>query len=208
MTFPERRGWQSRQPRNVRLMTCGTITPIHEQLFSSNHNSPQFTMTSRTYFVFLCVFLSLGLLSGCQGKKGNPDYRVVKGKVTLDGSAVEGASINFIPQDGAGVPAIGFTDAGGNYALTATDSLEGGTGTKPGKYRVTVRKLSEAVDQNQADLDAGKITQEEFIKRQYANPQAAQPKDLLPPNYADPAKTPLEVTVEDVKINNINLELK
>jgi hypothetical protein len=115
----------------------------------------------------------------------------------------------FIPQDGIGVPAIGFTDAGGNYALTATDALEGGSGTKPGKYRVTVRKLSEVVDQNQADFDTGKITYDEYIKRQYANPQtAAKPKDLLPPNYADPAKTPLEVTVEDVKINVIDLELK
>jgi hypothetical protein len=163
-------------------------------------------MTSKTYFVFLCVFLFLGLLAGCQGKKGNPDYRVVKGKVTLDGSAVEGASVNFIPQDGVGVPAIGFTDAGGNYALTATDALEGGTGTKPGKYRVTVKKLAEVVNQNRADFEAGKITQEEYNKRQ-AKP-VAQPKDLLPPNYANPAKTPLEVTVEDVKMNVIDLELK
>lgn len=165
-------------------------------------------MTSKTYFfIFLCTFLSIGLLSGCQGKKGNPDYRVVKGKVTLDGTAVEGATVNFFPQENAGVPAVGFTDTEGNYALTATDSLEGGTGTKPGKYRVTVKKLSEVVDQNAADLESGKITQEEFIKRQYANPQKATSKDLLPTNYSNPAKTPLEVTVEDVKLNTINLEL-
>ncbi|MCL2118476.1 MAG: carboxypeptidase-like regulatory domain-containing protein [Planctomycetaceae bacterium] len=167
-------------------------------------------MTSRTYsFVFLCSFLAVGLLPGCHKNKGNPDYRVVKGKVTWDGSLVEGATVNFFPLDNVGVPAVGFTDAEGNYALTATDSLEGGTGTKPGKYRVTVKKLSEAVDQNTADLESGKITQEEFVKRQYANPQpVAKPKDLLPAGYADPAKSPLEVTVEDVKTNMIDLELK
>ena len=119
-------------------------------------------MTSRTfYFFFLSTLLLVGLFSGCQ-KKGHPDYRVVKGVVTLDGVAIEGATIHFHPQDSEGVPAIGFTDAQGNYLLTATDALEGGTGTKPGKYRVTVKKLSEVIDQNTADLEAGKITQEEF----------------------------------------------
>jgi len=148
------------------------------------------------------------LFSGCK-KKGNPDYRVVKGKVTLDGSVVEGATVNFFPQDRTGVPAVGFTDAHGVYALTATDSLDGGTGTKPGKYRVTVKKVSETVDQNTADLESGKITQEEFVKRQYANPQkAATPKDLLPPVYSNPQQSPLEFTVEDVKMNTIDLDLK
>ena len=150
----------------------------------------------------------VGLFPGCK-KKGNPDYRVVKGKVTLDGSVVEGATVNFFPQDSTGVPAVGFTDAQGMYALTATDSLEGGTGTKPGKYRITVKKVSEAVDQNAADLESGKITQEEYAMRQYANPQqVAKLKDLLPPVYSNPQQTPLEFSVEDVKMNMIDLDLK
>ena len=148
------------------------------------------------------------MVSGCK-KKGNPDYRVVKGTVTLDGSTVEGATVNYIPVDKTGLPAVGFTDAQGKYALTATDSIEGGTGTKPGKYRVTVRKLGEVIDQNAADLEAGKITQEEYAKRQYTNPQkVGKPKEELPIIYADQAKTPLEVSIEDVKENVINLELK
>ena len=55
------------------------------------------------------------------------------------GSVVDGATINCNPQDHDGLPAVGFTDAQGMYALTATNSLEGGTGTKPGKYRVTFK---------------------------------------------------------------------
>jgi hypothetical protein len=81
-------------------------------------------------------------LVGCNGS--NPSTSPVSGVVTLDGKAVEGASVVFNPVDPALRPAMGITDAQGKYVL---GTFKADDGAMPGQYKVTVTKYwSEAGD--------------------------------------------------------------
>ncbi|MDR3196953.1 MAG: carboxypeptidase-like regulatory domain-containing protein, partial [Planctomycetaceae bacterium] len=94
------------------------------------------TINLTKYFVF-ALLVALGLLTGCPNNSVNSEFCVVTGTVFLNDSPVEGARVTFFPLDTSGLAASGFTDASGKYSLTADGSLSGGTGTKPGQYRVT-----------------------------------------------------------------------
>jgi hypothetical protein len=156
------------------------------------------------YILLLFVFLFVG----CQQQpKANPEFRLVKGTVTFNGAAVEGATIAFLPTDGGGLAAGGMTDASGNYTLTADNSLVAGAGTKSGKYKVTVKKIEMPVNQDQLDFESGKITQDELMKRQMTY-KPVRPKNLLPEIYADPQTTPLELTVADQKENVLDVKVE
>ncbi|MDR2441599.1 MAG: carboxypeptidase-like regulatory domain-containing protein [Planctomycetaceae bacterium] len=160
------------------------------------------------YSIILLILLT-GIFFGCQKNKVNTDFRVVTGTVFLNDSPIDGAQITFFPLDNSGVPAAGFTNAQGQYSLTAVNSLVGGTGTKPGKYRVTVIKNMNIVDKDQQDFEAGRITSEEYENRLFSKPpNTEKPKSLVPIIYTNSTQSPLEVTVEDKKENVIDLKLE
>jgi hypothetical protein len=162
---------------------------------------------STTYSIF-ALLIVIGLLIGCQNNRVNPEFCVVTGTVFLNDSPIEGASVTFFPLETSGLSASGLTDASGKYSLTADGSLSAGTGTKPGQYRVTIQKTKISADKNREDFEAGRITQEELLKRQYAASQnRTKPKNLLPEIYADQSKSPLETIVEDKKQNVIDFRL-
>ena len=153
---------------------------------------------------YIPLFIVL-VLAGCQNQhRANPEFRLIKGTVTFNGAPVKGAVVAFVPTDGTGIGAGGSTDEAGLYTLTADNALVPGSGTKPGKYKVTVKKTEAAVDPDRQDLESGKITEDEFMKR-LAERKPIRPKNLLPGAYADAKTTPLEVTVEDKKENVIDL---
>ena len=126
----------------------------------------------------------------------------------FNGAPVAGATVAFSPMDNDGLAAGGTTDASGSYTLTADNSLVLGAGTKPGKYKVTVKLLDDGgAAQAHLDFKAGKITMEEFTQR----PDAFKPskvKHLLPEIYADPTTSPLEMIVENKKVNVIDLNVE
>jgi hypothetical protein len=162
---------------------------------------------SRKNFIFLVIFIT-GILLGCHTDKTNPEFRNVTGTVFWNGSPVEGARITFFPLDNSGISATGFTNAQGKYSLTATNSLVGGTGTKPGQYQVIVKKIATRVSKDREDLEAGRITSEEYTKRQYSKPPTSEkPKNLLPEKYADQTQSPLKVVVENKNENIIDFQL-
>ena len=85
------------------------------------------------------------LLAGC-GPKG-PDVNLVEGVVTLDGTPVEGANVNFAPKqepapgDISGpLLAGGATDANGKYTLSVIRGGAIGGGTTAGEYNVSIVK--------------------------------------------------------------------
>lgn len=84
----------------------------------------------RIHFLLLCC---LGLLLGCGDGQG---LVPVKGQVLLDGKPVEGAAVMFEPESG-GIPAMGVTDASGEFSLTTTGR---GAGATPGPNGVSVSK--------------------------------------------------------------------
>ena len=159
-------------------------------------------------------------LTGC-AKKPVP----VSGAVTLDGKAVEGATVTFTSDDGQ-YTASGVTDVSGNFSLACTV----GPGAYPGNYKVTVAKyprVDNAVsptDQEGASNDYVKHMKKEMESSKEAGitktkmpsmkmpgggaaiptPSAMMPgaskmgsavKSELPETYASLEKTPLTAKV-------------
>ncbi|MDR1383561.1 MAG: carboxypeptidase-like regulatory domain-containing protein [Planctomycetaceae bacterium] len=159
-------------------------------------------------------YISLLLLTlcflGCGGSKVDPSYRLVTGTITHKGTPVAGATVAFSPLDG-GAAASGVSNASGNYTLSTGTALIPGSGTKPGKYKVTVYKVEKAVDKDAEDLDAGKISYNEYMERRDKTvipPSGLPDTHLLPTIYNDAKTSPLEVIVEDKKKNVIDLKLE
>jgi hypothetical protein len=146
---------------------------------------------------FLAV--AMGLASaGCGG-----NTLKVKGKVTLDGAPVEGATISFVPAGGGEAhPATGFTDSDGYFTLSSTKE---GDGAWPGEYKVVISKKEgndNARPGKQASPDDPPTPQSKMPDQAKAgmrgmggNKYGGPKKDLLPKIYGDPATTPLRQTV-------------
>jgi hypothetical protein len=141
----------------------------------------------------LLVLAAVGCSAG-KPASNRPQTHPAKGRVTLGGEPVKGATVTFKPE-GQGSGCSGITDDGGNFRLS---TFTGGDGAIPGKYRVGVTKFDTAatgVDVNSPG---------------YAPPSvsAAPPKSLLPESYADPAKSGLTAEVFGGKANVFEFDLK
>lgn len=135
-------------PRAVRKQRLPTINFMVR-------NSGARVCTSLLFFPFtldqkmklllpLSVLLSVVAFVGC-GESNPPTYKVT-GVVTLDGKAVEGATVAFTPSGGSQQkPAVGTSGADGKYSLT---TFTGGDGALPGAYKVTVSKIQYAPGEN------------------------------------------------------------
>lgn len=110
----------------------------------------------------------------------------VEGIVTMDGKPVDGASVAFVPEGGAGRQASGSTGPDGKFTLISGPDK----GAAPGNYKVLVTKKagvsSATTSTNPADL--AKMMQK-GVK------EVAKQKSLLPEKYAKIDTTPLTCTV-------------
>jgi hypothetical protein len=138
----------------------------------------------------LLAALSLIALSGCGGTKAGPATVEVTGTVTLDEAPVEAASVLFSPDTGSDdgrLASQATTDRDGRFNLTT--HVGGGkfkSGITPGKYVVTITKLDTAAAKN----------------------TFSRPKNLLPPNYADPKSSQLTATVVTGRANDFQFPLR
>ena len=138
-------------------------------------------------------FVALLCVVGCSPR--GPVVQFVEGTVTLDGVPVSDADVCFTPKGAEGMPALGKTDANGQYRLTAAQGGEFGKGAVLGDYDVRVMKY--------VDLDAVDPV----------NPQPgdylpmAKPKHHLPEKYADAKTSGLSATVKRGK-NRIDFNLE
>jgi len=145
--------------------------------------------------VVVALLLVVGV--GCSAGKpasNRPQTHPAKGRVTMGGQPLGGATVTFRP-DGAGSGCSGITDESGNFKLS---TFTAGDGAVPGKYRVTVTK----VDAGPASVDVNSPG--------YAPPaaNAPPPKSLLPDTYADPAKSGLTAEVAGGKANVFEFDIK
>ncbi|MCC9607806.1 carboxypeptidase regulatory-like domain-containing protein [Blastopirellula sp. JC732] len=69
-------------------------------------------MRASTLFLAAAVVVAA---IGCGGDANTPPLGEVTGHVTLNGEPLDGATVEFIPENGR--PSIGLTDGGGNYSL-------------------------------------------------------------------------------------------
>ena len=88
----------------------------------------------------LATFLSCLLMAGCGSES---DLAKVKGKVTLNGQPLEGATVEFQPTADGGAPSAGETDAEGRYELSYTFTTPG---AMPGEHIVSIRTAEACVD--------------------------------------------------------------
>ncbi len=95
-------------------------------------------------FAFVCVFTV-----GC-GSGG--DLATVQGTVTVDGTPLANASVEFQPQGDGGSPSYGTTDSEGNFELMFTFSKAGAT---PGKHTVRVTPGVDEDDEDAEEIEEG-----------------------------------------------------
>jgi len=141
-----------------------------------NHLPTNFRAAS---FVFLLAFAALSI--GC-AKPPGPETAYVSGVVTLDGTPVPNAVINFTPANGR--PSVGFTDANGEYELIYTASRQGAL---LGEHTVRI-KSAESSGGGEGNA-----------------PKIAASKESIPAKYN--TKTELTAQVESGS-NTIDFELK
>jgi hypothetical protein len=146
---------------------------------------------SKAYLGVLTALLAL-VGSGCGGK----DRPVkVEGVVTLDGEAVQGAIVSFLPDEGGGRFACGMTGKDGSFRLM---TYKPDDGALPGDYRVTVTLIPPDDDEDEAPAnekpEAGKDMMAAMM-RVAAAKQKALAKSPVPAIYRDGGQTPLRQRV-------------
>ena len=150
--------------------------------------------------VFMACLACCVLAAGCGGGSSNPATVPVSGTVTLNGQAVEGATVSFVG-GAANRPTTGTTDAQGKFTLS---TFEPNDGAPPGEYSITVTKYADAgggtapkeVDTTNPDAMYGD-----------GGPDAAGSANELPDKYASISGTPLKETVTAEGDNNFTLNL-
>ena len=145
-------------------------------------------MLARLSVAFLVV-----AFVGCDG---GPAVKPVTGTVTLDGTPIAGAVITFQPTEGStGKPAVGTSDASGNFTVTDMNSDNIGSGAVAGEYRVGVMWFKPGTDSSQATGESGGNEEEAVKNDKAAVSTVSGPEALLPPDYQSPVTSGLTATV-------------
>ena len=104
--------------------------------------------------VLLCIVALV--IAGC-GRSDLPELGSVSGTVTLNGSPLADAIVNFTPEQ-AGRPSTGQTDSSGQYTLIYVADAEGAV---VGTHSVTIERITtDAADDlpdDPADLEEGQV---------------------------------------------------
>jgi hypothetical protein len=148
-------------------------------------------MTSRVARRTLIVAaVAVFAAAGCGGDKKK--LAKVSGKVTLDGKALDGATIMFHPADG-GRPATGLTGADGHFTLTTYSS---GDGAQVGEHKVTIMKSTAptiVAPSQPGDAQALTNAMKEYEAKRKELAKTKQ--TAIPESYGDLQKTPLKAVV-------------
>lgn len=148
------------------------------------------------------------VILGC-GNQTPLDTVPVSGRVTLDGTPVEGANVVFAPTSGSGTAASGVTDANGRYQLTTSAPNDGALA---GGYAVMISKTvqvggnpaSEAVKPGMSEEEATKAAMEAHVASGEAQ---AEFEDKLPAKYKDPSASGLKAEVSKEGKMEFNFDL-
>jgi hypothetical protein len=135
------------------------------------------------------ILLACLAAAGCGS--GRPETVPITGIVTLDGNPVEGASVMFMPQF-EGRPALGVTDASGNFTLT---TFAPGDGAQPGQHTVTVT----------LQKTTGFVADKDGLSGGVA-PEGVKVEWLVPQRYSSPETSRLNVEVRK-GVTPVKLEL-
>jgi hypothetical protein len=128
-------------------------------------------------FLFLAAVCGL---AGCSGdSSGRPERVPVAAIVTFNGKPISGATVAFLA-DGGKHSASGITTTDGRAAM---GTFGDGDGVVPGKYKITVRKVTlqtvggdqtKKVESPDSDLPPGKTIQREELPMKYSQPDTSE----------------------------------
>jgi hypothetical protein len=132
----------------------------------------------------------------------------VHGTVTFNGKPVEGATVTFVPKEGAtGEPkpqaATAITDSNGRYAI---GTFASGDGAIPGEYLVKVTKYR-TTQQQQPVGDDPESQMQAYLQYQQGKQQQTGPQNELPAKYEDEKTSGLFITVQPTD-NTFDIDLK
>ena len=145
--------------------------------------------------VMVCI-----AVSGCGGGGDQLTTYPVTGVVTYNGSAVEGASVGFVPNEEGKPSAFGRTEADGSYTLT---TYESGDGAPAGSYTVTVTKFDQTATESQG---SGNPEDGDYVPPPDNPAPTPPPKSLVPEKYNSARTSDLTHEISS-GTNAIDLEL-
>lgn len=151
------------------------------------------------------LLLLLVLVGACNRGSSRPPTYPVTGTVTLKGKPLEGATVVFVPAEGAAhEAATGTTDAAGKYKLSTYTADDG---ANAGEYRIKVSKF-DLRKPTKEEQDAY-ISYEEEQKRQFSTDEKPTPpaKNILLPKYGNEATSGLTFTVNQSGPNVFDISL-
>lgn len=129
--------------------------------------------------LLLLATVSLGCSSGEPSLiPGRNPTIPVHGKITLDGSPIEGATVMFFSEK-LMITSYGKTDETGTYKLT---TYEPGDGAPAGHYQVSVKKSEQTIVETSDHP---------------AIPPKAKTSELLPPQYSEFESSKLKAVVAE-----------
>jgi hypothetical protein len=145
----------------------------------------------RPYFhrrisIALFATCAAALFTGC----GEEQFRKVRGKLTVGGVPLAKASIVFAPIEG-GQPAYGETDEDGSFVIRTVNP---GDGAAPGEYAVLVTWEEQPHPYTTYRETSPKRAELEKDYKEWKAKHKVQVSPV-PPEYGEPARTPLKVTV-------------
>lgn len=137
----------------------------------------------------VCSLLLLCAL-GC-----GPGFVPVTGRVTFDGKPLEGATVTLLPEDPAGTPAFGLTDAAGRFEARSGNDA----GMRTGKYAVVVTKDEPAAVPVGTEPTGGtkridELTPDELAEGMRYNARTPR-RSVVPLRYADRATSQLTAEI-------------
>jgi hypothetical protein len=116
----------------------------------------------------------------------------VEGKVTLDGQAIGGAAVHFVPQ-GKGQPAYAETEPDGTYKIT---TREPGDGALPGNYVVVIVWEPPPPPMfRSGESGPSRAEMQQAIEKHREAVRLSGKGVNIPAIYTNPSTTPLKVTV-------------
>lgn len=154
------------------------------------------------------VTVGVLVLVGCPRGGSGVSTAPVKGRVTLDGAPLPGATVTFSPKSPEGRTAAGMTNENGEFVLT---TIRAGDGAVPGEYGVAISKpiaTSGPVDDPRARGGTFDPREMAKIREQAAAGAKAGAGQAVPQRYTSPATSGLTAKVESGKTNEFQFDLK
>lgn len=153
--------------------------------------------------------IPLAMVVGC-GSSGLPKTYKVSGTVKQSGKPVDGALVTFLPSAAGAKPAVGSTNAKGEFKLSTFGPSDGAVA---GDYKVTITKTATPPANAAPALQPGVLASGD-LSDSYVPPSASEGsrgsranKNLLPAKYASDATSGLIATVAENDKNNFDFEL-